>query len=47
VHAVLICVTRREPPPELLELDEPTQYLDFVGLAALELILAAWPEACS
>jgi hypothetical protein len=24
-------------------LDEPTQHLDFVGLAALEAILAAWP----
>jgi ATPase subunit of ABC transporter with duplicated ATPase domains len=24
-------------------LDEPTQHLDFVGLAALESVLAAWP----
>jgi ATPase subunit of ABC transporter with duplicated ATPase domains len=43
VRAALICVTRREPPPELLVLDEPTQHLDFAGLAALETILAAWP----
>ena len=43
VRAALICLTRREPPPELLVLDEPTQHLDFVGLAALEAILAAWP----
>jgi ATPase subunit of ABC transporter with duplicated ATPase domains len=43
VRAALICLTRREPPPGLLVLDEPTQHLDFVGLAALEAILAAWP----
>jgi ATPase subunit of ABC transporter with duplicated ATPase domains len=43
VRAALICLTRRAPPPELLVLDEPTQHLDFVGLAALEAILAAWP----
>jgi ATPase subunit of ABC transporter with duplicated ATPase domains len=43
VRAALICLTRRQPPPELLVLDEPTQHLDFVGLAALEAILAAWP----
>ena len=24
-------------------LDEPTQHLDFTGLAALEAVLAAWP----
>jgi ATPase subunit of ABC transporter with duplicated ATPase domains len=43
VRAALICLTRRQPAPELLVLDEPTQHLDFVGLAALEAILAAWP----
>ncbi len=42
VRAALICLTRREPAPELLVLDEPTQHLDFVGLAALEAVLAAW-----
>jgi ATPase subunit of ABC transporter with duplicated ATPase domains len=43
VRAALICLTRREPAPELLVLDEPTQHLDFVGRAALEAALAAWP----
>jgi ATPase subunit of ABC transporter with duplicated ATPase domains len=43
VRAALICLTRREPAPELLVLDEPTQHLDFVGLAALEAVLTAWP----
>ncbi len=43
VRAALICLTRQEVPPELLVLDEPTQHLDFVGLAALEAALAAWP----
>jgi ATPase subunit of ABC transporter with duplicated ATPase domains len=43
VRAALIYLTRRAPPPELLVLDEPTQHLDFVGLAALEAILADWP----
>jgi ATPase subunit of ABC transporter with duplicated ATPase domains len=43
VRAALICLTRRAPAPELLVLDEPTQHLDFVGLAALEAVLAAWP----
>jgi ATPase subunit of ABC transporter with duplicated ATPase domains len=43
VRAALICLTRREPAPEVLVLDEPTQHLDFVGLAALEAVLAAWP----
>ena len=43
MRAALICLTRQDPPPELLVLDEPTQHLDFVGLAALEAILAAWP----
>jgi ATPase subunit of ABC transporter with duplicated ATPase domains len=43
VRAALICLTHRRPAPELLVLDEPTQDLDFVGLAALEAALAAWP----
>jgi ATPase subunit of ABC transporter with duplicated ATPase domains len=43
VRAALICLTRQAPAPELLVLDEPTQHLDFVGLAALEAVLAAWP----
>ena len=43
VRAALICLTRHAPAPELLVLDEPTQHLDFVGLAALEAVLAAWP----
>jgi ATPase subunit of ABC transporter with duplicated ATPase domains len=42
LRAALICLTRREPPPEMLVLDEPTQHLDFDGLAALEAVLAAW-----
>ena len=44
VRAALICLTRRQPTPELLVLDDPTQHLDFAGLAALEAILAAWPR---
>jgi ATPase subunit of ABC transporter with duplicated ATPase domains len=43
VRAALVCLGHRRPPPELLVLDEPTQDLDFVGLAALEAVLAAWP----
>ena len=43
VRAALICLGHRRPAPELLVLDEPTQDLDFVGLAALEAVLAAWP----
>lgn len=43
VRAALVCLTRRRPAPELLVLDEPTQHLDFAGLAALEAVLAAWP----
>jgi ATPase subunit of ABC transporter with duplicated ATPase domains len=42
VRAALICISRRRPAPELLVLDEPSQHLDFVGLAALEAVLAAW-----
>lgn len=43
VRAALICLVRREPAPELLVLDEPTQHLDFVGRTALEAALAGWP----
>jgi len=43
LRAALVCLTRRRPAPELLVLDEPTQHLDFSGLAALEAVLAAWP----
>jgi ATPase subunit of ABC transporter with duplicated ATPase domains len=43
VRAALVCLTRRRPASELLVLDEPTQHLDFAGLAALEAVLAAWP----
>lgn len=43
VRAALICLTRRRPAPELLVLDDPTQHLDFAGLAALEAVLSAWP----
>jgi ATPase subunit of ABC transporter with duplicated ATPase domains len=43
LRAALVCLTRRLPAPELLVLDEPTQHLDFTGLAALETVLAAWP----
>ncbi|MEZ4222642.1 MAG: ATP-binding cassette domain-containing protein [Polyangiaceae bacterium] len=43
VRAALICAFQREPPIELLVLDEPTDDLDFVAVAALESILAAWP----
>jgi ATPase subunit of ABC transporter with duplicated ATPase domains len=43
VRAALICLTQRESAPELLVLDEPTRDLDFLGLAALEAVLAAWP----
>jgi ATPase subunit of ABC transporter with duplicated ATPase domains len=43
LRAALICLTRRWPPPELLVLDEPTQHLDFAGIAALEAVLSAWP----
>jgi ATPase subunit of ABC transporter with duplicated ATPase domains len=43
VRAALICLGHRRAAPDLLVLDEPTQDLDFVGLAALEAVLAAWP----
>jgi ATPase subunit of ABC transporter with duplicated ATPase domains len=43
VRAALICLFRRTPTVELLVLDEPTLSLDFVGLAALQAALKAWP----
>jgi ATPase subunit of ABC transporter with duplicated ATPase domains len=43
VRAALICLFRRSPAVELLVLDEPTLSLDFVGLAALQAALRAWP----
>jgi ATPase subunit of ABC transporter with duplicated ATPase domains len=43
VRAALICLFRRTPAVELLVLDEPTLSLDFVGLAALQAALRAWP----
>jgi ATPase subunit of ABC transporter with duplicated ATPase domains len=42
-RAALLCLYRRHPPVELLVLDEPTDQLDLVGVAALERALAAWP----
>ena len=42
VRAALICLTRREPAPELLVLDDPTQHLDFAGLSALQEVLSGW-----
>lgn len=42
LRAALICLWQRKPAPELLILDEPTNHLDFVGLNALERLLAAW-----
>lgn len=43
LRAALICLWQRRPVPELLVLDEPTSHLDFVGIAALESVLSAWP----
>ena len=43
LRAALICLTQRRPAPELLVLDEPTDHLDFLGVAALQAVLAAWP----
>ncbi|MDH5490903.1 MAG: ATP-binding cassette domain-containing protein [Myxococcales bacterium] len=42
-RAALICLCLRSPAPELLVLDEPTDHLDFLGVAALQAVLAAWP----
>lgn len=43
VRAALIVLFERKPAPELLILDEPTDALDLVGLAAFERTLVAWP----
>lgn len=46
VRAALICLFQQAGSPggvELLVLDEPTYSLDFVGLAALQRALRAWP----
>ncbi len=43
LRAALICLCLRSPTPELLVLDEPTDHLDFLGLAALEEFVSAWP----
>ncbi|MBV1861150.1 MAG: ATP-binding cassette domain-containing protein [Nannocystaceae bacterium] len=42
LRAALICVFAQARVPELLVLDEPTDHLDFVGLAALESVLQSW-----
>ena len=43
VRAALICLFQQAPRVELLVLDEPTYSLDFVGVAALQRALRAWP----
>lgn len=43
LRAALLCAFAQPCTPELLALDEPTDHLDFVGLAALESVLRAWP----
>ena len=43
LRAALIWLFQRRPPVELLVLDEPTDHLDFVGFAALQSVLNAWP----
>jgi ATPase subunit of ABC transporter with duplicated ATPase domains len=43
VRAALICLFQQAPAVELLVLDEPTYSLDFVGVAALQRALRAWP----
>lgn len=43
LRAALICAFAEAEVPELLVLDEPTDHLDFAGLAALESVLGAWP----
>lgn len=42
LRAALLCILGRRPVPELLVLDEPTDHLDFLGLAAVEAVLSAW-----
>lgn len=43
LRAALVCAFAQRCTPEVLVLDEPTDHLDFVGLAALEAVLRAWP----
>ncbi|MCA9708589.1 MAG: ABC-F family ATP-binding cassette domain-containing protein, partial [Myxococcales bacterium] len=43
VRAALLCLYQHVPAVELLVLDEPTDSLDFVGTAALQRALRAWP----
>ncbi len=43
VRAALICLFERDPVPELLVLDEPSDALDLLGLEAMERALTAWP----
>jgi ATPase subunit of ABC transporter with duplicated ATPase domains len=43
VRAALICLFQRQPPAELLVLDEPTYALDWVGATAMRAALRAWP----
>lgn len=43
VRAALLCLFARAPAVDLLVLDEPTNGLDFVGMAALQRALRAWP----
>ncbi|MGH1341079.1 MAG: ATP-binding cassette domain-containing protein [Nannocystales bacterium] len=42
LRAALICALAETCIPELLVLDEPTDHLDFEGLAALESVLRNW-----
>lgn len=42
VRAALICLFQRAPEVEVLVLDEPTDGLDLVGVAALQRALRAW-----
>jgi len=42
LRAALLCAFAQAQVPELLVLDEPTDHLDFVGLAALESVLRSW-----
>lgn len=44
-RAALIQCWRRDPPVELLILDEPTEHLDFEGRRALVNALSVWPGA--
>ena len=43
VRAALICLFQRDPPLEVLILDEPTYSLDLLGKKALTAALQAWP----